>query len=514
MIGSDFGILPRLSCVLHPSLTSVADHTFTDWLFAEAAKGVTESDTPSQPEPSSPEPPTETAPPRDVPPHISNDSRRSVIPPRNGVYQQALSQTFSSSAPSQKRSASARSPSPSHPNKSRRTDVPTGPRAMYRDGSSGSSANPHPNARSLLDRVGGPAGPSRNSNGPNGFVHEDIQSRIDNIVNSSPDPTMMMPGGFPVMSGAGGMDMNAMAGMTNPLVLQEMMMNQMAMMAQMASSMGMMNGAPGQFGFPGVMPGDMGMLQGAGMSNGFQGPAMGGNGNGMNNSGRGRGGTRGGRGVGRGRGGSSALPARAKSPDVATAKDTSATPQSSPIVITEPTPTVPVSITLSSSAPLQRTGFVVPERPQSPTLCKFGLKCTNAHCRYAHPSPVATAESGVVLSNEACEKGKDCQDKDCIKSHVSPAVLNPQGLYHLFLVSSANSNDPSERPTSNFNRHPHPKFPSLTCSLSFWCSLHASGLFVHASSPIIWKPQPEQSFCTTVQVWGWLHACCMSVPTP
>jgi nuclear polyadenylated RNA-binding protein NAB2 len=297
---------------------------------------------------------------------------------------------------------------------------------MFRDGSSSSSANPHPSTRSLLDRVGGPAGPSRNGNMPNGFAHEDIQSRIDDIVNSSPDPNMMMPGGFPVMGGAGGMDMNAMAGMGNPLMLQEMMMNQMAMMAQMASSMGMMNGAPGQFGFPGVMPGDMGMLQGAGMSNGFQGSAMGGNGNGMNNNGRGRGGARGGRGVGRGRG-SGAL--RAKSPDVATTKDISATPQSSPIIITEPTPTVPVTPSFPS-APLQRTGFVVPERPQSPTLCKFGLKCTNAHCRYAHPSPVATAESGVVLSNEACEKGKDCQDKDCIKSHVSPAVLNPQGLYH------------------------------------------------------------------------------------
>lgn len=403
------------------------DHTFTDWLFAEAAKGVTETDTPSQPESSSLEPPTESALPRDIPPHISNDSRRSVNPPRNGVYQQALSQAFPSSASSQKRSASARSPSPSHPNKSRRTDVPTGPRAMFRDGGSSSSANPHPNTRSLLDRVGGPAGPSRNGNAPNGFAHEDIQSRIDNIVNSSPDQNMMMPGGFPVMGGAGGMDMNAMAGMANPLMLQEMMMNQMAMMAQMASSMGMMNGAAGQFGFPGVMPGDMGMMQGAGMSNGFQGSAVGGNGNGLNNSGRGRGGARGGRGVGRGRGGSSALPARAKSPDVATTKDKdiSATPQSSPIVITEPTPAVPVTPSFSS-APLQRTGFVVPERPQSPTLCKFGLKCTNAHCRYAHPSPVATAESGVVLSNEPCEKGKDCQDKDCIKSHVSPAVLNPQ----------------------------------------------------------------------------------------
>ena len=270
------------------------------------------------------------------------------------------------------------------------------------------------------------------------------------------------------------MDINAMTGMANPLMLQEMMMNQMAMMAQMASSMGMMNGAPGQFGFPGVMPGDMGMLQGAGMSNGFQGPAMGGNGSGMNNGGRGRGGTRDGRGVSRGRGGSSAPPPRAKSPDVATTKDTSATPQSSPIIITEPTSTVPVSTTSSFSAPLPRTGFVVPERPQSPTLCKFGLKCTNAHCRYAHPSPVATAESGVVLSNEACEKGKDCQDKDCIKSHVSPAVLNPQGLYQIMFslfrpliqIILANDHPATSTVTPALNSHPL----SIPCRFGAACT--------------------------------------------
>lgn len=490
-----------------------ADHTFTDWLFAEAAKGVTESDTPSQPESSSPET-LEAVASREAPPHIPNDSRRPLNPSRNGIYQQALSQTFPAAASSQKRSASARSPSPSHPNKSRRTDVPTGPRAMFHNGTSGSNAIPQPNTRSLLDRVGGPAGPSRNNNAPNGFAQEDIQSRIDNIVNSSPDPNMMMSGGYPVIGGAGGMDMNALAGMANPLMLQEMMMSQMAMMAQMASSMGMMNGAPAQFGFPGVMPGDIGMLQGGGMSNGFQGSSLGGNGNGLNNSGRGRGGARGGRGVGRGKGGSSVQPARAKSPDVAASKDISATPQSSSIIITEPAPTVLVSTPSFSSASLQRTGFVVPERPQSPTLCKFGLKCTNAHCRYAHPSPVATAESGVVLSNEACEKGKECQDKDCIKSHVSPAVLNPQSLSLIFIFSTANSNDPSERPTNDFNRRLHPKSSPLACSLSLRRCLHASGLFIYASSPIIRQLEPEQPLCTTVQVWCWLHTCYMLIPTP
>lgn len=216
-------------------------------------------------------------------------------------------------------------------------------------------------------------------------------------------------------------------------------MNQMALMAQMASSIGMMNGAP--FAGPGYpiqgMPGDMNMFQG-GMNNGYQGPQqMGGNAMNPNTGGRGRGGARGGRGgPTRGRGGSTSISTTPKSTDIAVtpAQDSATTPSTLPIAAPAPiTPntgrTLPTSLN-SVASPL-RSGFVVPERPQSPTLCKFNMKCTNAHCRYAHPSPVATAESGVVLSNEACEKGRDCQDKDCIKGHVSPAVLNPQRAYIL-----------------------------------------------------------------------------------
>lgn len=265
----------------------------------------------------------------------------------------------------------------------------------------------------------------RNGNGPNGYQHDDIQARIDNIVNSgSPEQSMMMNGGFPGMNG---MDMNQMAGMANPLMLQEMMMNQMALMAQMASTMGL----PQQFGGPGypmqgVMPGNMNMFP-DGMNNGFPGPQQMGVNSGMNTGGRGRGGARG-RGAGRGRGGmASSPPKMGESTSISSANDA---PAPQPLPIAAPTPvatSAPAASVIPSAAP-QRTGFVVPERPQSPTLCKFIVKCTNAHCRYSHPSPVATAESGVVLSNDPCEKGKDCKDKDCIKAHVSPAVLNPQGM--------------------------------------------------------------------------------------
>ncbi|KAF8967971.1 hypothetical protein BDZ97DRAFT_1977412 [Flammula alnicola] len=368
--------------------------SFTDWLFEEAAKGASDSDVLPQAPPTKSDQTPDPGPSREAPPHVASDSSRTAPSiPRTGIYQHALSQALPSGSNSaQKRTASARSPSPNHPNKSRRTDLPTGPRAMHRDGFT-PNGNLHPNTRSLLDRVGGPAG-----RGQKNFQRDEIQARIDNIVGSSPDANnMMMQPGFPGM----GMDMGAMAAanMTNPLMLQEMMMNQMALMAQMASTMGIINPATGQFGgqgFPmqGAMPGDMGMFQ-----------------NGMNPGGRG-GGQRGGRGTGRGRGGSASGVSSGQSGPV---KPTNGSINETPACC-------------RAAAPVTQTqpAYAIPERPQSPTLCKFALKCTNAHCRYSHPSPVATAESGIVLSNEACEKGKNCRDKDCIKAHVSPAVLNPQ----------------------------------------------------------------------------------------
>ncbi|KAF9071643.1 hypothetical protein BDP27DRAFT_1391537 [Rhodocollybia butyracea] len=405
------------------------DRSFTDWLFKEAAKGATETDPPLPELPSaeSSERPPDPASSRATSHPINDTSRRTSLPPRNGLYQQAISQALPSSSSSQKRTASARSPSPNHPNKIRRTDVPTGPRAMQqRDGRDG-------NPRSLLDRVGGPAVGNE----------DDIQARIDNIVNTG-DPNLMMAAGFPGMNG---MDMNAMAaGMANPMMIQELMMNQMALMAHFSGMMG-----PGQFsGFPmqGVMPQDMAVMQQN--MNGFQGQA------GQNGSSRGRGGVRGGRGVGRGRGGA---------PSAATSKveELSAEVSHSPApTIAAPTPspatTAPAASDVTSVPALSRPAYAVPERPQSPTLCKYGLKCTNAHCRWSHPSPVATVESGVVLSNDPCENGKDCKDKDCIKAHVSPATLKPQ----------EHSTPPST--TTHSHSHAFPSSSPVQCRFGAACT--------------------------------------------
>ncbi|CCL99187.1 uncharacterized protein FIBRA_01202 [Fibroporia radiculosa] len=448
------------------------DPSFVDWLFAEATKGAPESEAPSATTASTSTP---TPAVRESPPHTTENTRRPPNAPRSGgpLYQQAIAQALPSTSPSaQKRTASARSPSPTGPaNKLRRTDLPTGPRAMLRDG----PAPHHPRdsngpggSRSLLDRMA----PARNGHAP--YARDDIQARIDTITGGSPDPAMMMmASGFPM----GGMDIGGM-GMTNPLLLQEMMMNQMALMTQMAGAMGIMNPTMMNGGFPMQpgMGGDMGMFNGM--------PQQMANMDGPNGRGRGRGRAGAMRGAGRGRGGhsgssnapidgvqfsSSPPPAATPSPAPAT---TIAAP--TPIPAPKPAPVIASSSSTSSTASQARPGFIPPERPQSPTLCKFGLKCTNPVCRYSHPSPVATPESGVVLSNEACESGKNCKDKDCIKAHVSPAVLNPNATDHLkpstFVPTSApTAHTPTPcrygagctRPNCSFT---HPSRPSTTTS--------------------------------------------------
>ncbi|RDX49293.1 hypothetical protein OH76DRAFT_1556498 [Lentinus brumalis] len=391
---------------------------FVDWLFEQASKGAPEAAEPAAAEPSS-----SSQPPRDSPPHQAADNRRLPNGPRTGapLYQQALSQAIPTTSPTaQKRTASARSPSPAGrpAAKSRRTDLPTGPRAMQRDRDREGHGQ-----RSLLDRMG-----PRGGHGPHFNQHDDVQARIDSITNGSPDPNMMMMnGGFP-MNGMGGMDMAAMS-MANPMMLQELMMSQMAMMSQIAGAIGIMNPATGQFmnngGFP-MQPGMEMNPQFNGMNGGMGQGGVDGNGRGR---GRGRGGST--RGAGRGRGGHTGHHSTTDAPAIDSAQAAGSSPSMFqpvppiPATVSAPAIIAPTPLTPSSSIGSARPGFVAPERPQSPTLCKFGTKCSNPVCRYSHPSPVATAESGVVLSTEACERGKDCKDKDCVKSHVSPAVLNP-----------------------------------------------------------------------------------------
>lgn len=63
---------------------------------------------------------------------------------------------------------------------------------------------------------------------------------------------------------------------------------------------------------------------------------------------------------------------------------------------------------------------VLPSKPQQEQICKHGVECARPQCAYSHPSPVATKESGLVLSSEACDKQLKCEDPvRC------PACLSP-----------------------------------------------------------------------------------------
>ena len=453
-----------------------ADASFTDWLFAEAARISAPQTTSEPPAAAQAQPaatpvsssPSITQPKRDSP-SDSTRPRAQAIP----VFNQALNQALPSGS-GQKRTASARSPSPNMntANKARRMDgpLPTGPRAMHnRDGNAGQGG------RSLLDRVGGRARVGHNN-------RDEIQARIDAVTAQGGSPELLaqmaMNGGLP--GGGMGMmpDMNAMnamagmnmGGMVNQMALQEMMMNQMALMAQMATTMGILpnpqNQNQGQF--PAQANNNVHNRQG-------NGPQQQGN-----NAQPRRGGTptrRGGHGTSNG--------AQWVAPHI-TDQQQNAAPSNAPTASTAQSTAGPTTPSVASPTPVPgvaaQPGFTPPSRPQSPTLCKFGLKCTNALCRYAHPSPVATPESGIVLSTDACEAGKNCKDKDCIKSHVSPAavgVTSVPGQYHNFIschpchVLSLDCLAPAHKPAPTHTAPTAP--PQIPCRYGANCLKITSG---------------------------------------
>ncbi|KAF8583824.1 hypothetical protein K439DRAFT_1634039 [Ramaria rubella] len=406
------------------------ESNFTDWLFTETAKV-------AAPPSIATLPPTEqglsdsNSNLPEEPPHITNSTRRGG--PGTTLLQNALSGVHPPTGPSasrngpsanlpqstsaaQKRTASARSPSPSSssslPNKARRTDAPTGPRAMMdrsalMDRPLGGT-NHNPNGRSLIDRVG-PHNNRRGGLGGNNNLSpaqvSHIQAKIDGITGS--------PGPRHPMNGRGGQPpmpmpapMNGNNGMN--ITLQDMMVMNWDMMRQMANTIGMIApaGSVNNFGFPqqnvgAVTQPQMGGFTPGGAPGFAPGPPM--------RGGMGRGGAqnRGGMGGGGGRGGQ---PSQFGAPT-----RTQPLPAPAPAPALAPAPAAP------------GPSMTVPDRPGTPSLCKYALKCTNPQCRFSHPSPVATVESGVVLSTEFCPKGKDCKDKHCTLGHVSPSVANGTG---------------------------------------------------------------------------------------
>ncbi|KAG8907267.1 hypothetical protein FRB99_004961 [Tulasnella sp. 403] len=373
------------------------DSTFTDWLFSEknnpnlhpqSSANSTNKSAPTDQRRTSP-PPSDRVPSQNLPSRPLSTASRPL-------HQQALSSlssqapNSSSASPGQKRTSSQRSPSPTgHVAKRRLADLPDRPRAM-REESSATGPPPQRNTRSsLLDRVG-PRAP------PNGSDH--VQDRIRSVTQQQPgNPPSMHPqmaANFP-----NGVDPATMAMMQqqgfNPAMMGgvfppglEATMMAIQQFGQMAIQLGLVHnplGVPP----PNMMPPN----QFPGPNPPFQ--------------------------HDRRRNANGAPPKQPLSkPNPADAANSSNSTSTAQIATPTPTIEAPKPIPASSSA------LAVPSRPLSPTLCKFVTNCTNPQCRYSHPSPVATLESGVVLSTEPCEKGLDCKDKDCIKAHVSKAAKN------------------------------------------------------------------------------------------
>lgn len=382
------------------------DPSFTDWLFAEATKPLgTAPPPPTAPVKTSEPSPPPVPEPLPIPTFVDERSRDEVVHPGRRlqpgsarIYSQAVSGA-------QKRTASMRSPSPQGgPNKMpRRSDLPSGPRAMMREdgGNESGRGERRERPRSLRDRMGGFANGTNNL-GPNGPM-------------SGPPPNMMIgPGGFlgpmgPMPGPHGPMGMMGMdPSSMNQGALAEALMAQNHLLQNMMS---MMQG--------GMVPTMQGM-SGPMAPNGPNGPQVPSNGHGQGPQ----------RGRGRGRGGRGGAPVDGGHQAVSNGPNAPV-----PAKVVAPTPPTPVI-----QAPQQKTAVPaptpseLPNRPLSPTLCKFGVNCTNSLCRYSHPSAAATQESGIVLSTEACSEGRFCKDKDCKLSHPSSATGAPKSALPPFEI--------------------------------------------------------------------------------
>jgi nuclear polyadenylated RNA-binding protein NAB2 len=335
-------------------------------------------------------------------PTVNNDqrerdlSRRSGPPPR--LYNQAVTGA-------QKRN---RSPSPSgSPNKTprRQQDAPSGPRAMRGDRDQGEQNR----GRSLKDRVGG-------------FSRDGPQQQHP----MGPGPRF--PPGPPGMQPMGPFNPDVqMQGMNPNFAMTEMLVQQNALLQgllhTMANGMQMpLPGMPGMPGMPGLGP------------NGPPPPFNNRGGPGFHNNGR--------------QGGP---PSHRPGPN----GDNNSVPPPAQIQAGGENPG-PSRASIEAPQPIKGSIFNVSsnpalfDRPLSPTLCKFGVKCTNALCRWSHPSAAASAESGIVLSTEACAAGRHCQDKDCTLSHPSSST----SAYNRFSCIELVSNCLADIPPSTSHARP------------------------------------------------------------
>lgn len=90
----------------------------------------------------------------------------------------------------------------------------------------------------------------------------------------------------------------------------------------------------------------------------------------------------------------------------------------------------------------------LPTKPTSEQICKHNTACTKPLCGFSHSSAVATKESGLVLSSEACEAQLTCGDS--VGSFSPPFCPIPSELIQTKLGLSQIARLPSAKEHSHF----------------------------------------------------------------
>lgn len=169
--------------------------------------------------------------------------------------------------------------------------------------------------------------------------------------------------------------------------------------------------------------------------------------------------------------------------------------------------------------------IVLPSKPTDEQICKHGVDCTKPACAFSHPSPVATKESGLVLSSEACEKQLKCEDPVRFGSFLqcvhAPSLTISSLLGLLKIPRLARSEECSRlrhfhqrcradhlrspsRCARTSRRRPHCHPRRWREGLQVWRCVHEEGLCLLA--PLGWA---GRCWCErrdgAVQVGSWMH---------
>ncbi|KAK9457697.1 hypothetical protein V1511DRAFT_509138 [Dipodascopsis uninucleata] len=126
--------------------------------------------------------------------------------------------------------------------------------------------------------------------------------------------------------------------------------------------------------------------------------------------------------------------------------------------------------------PANQNGIKSENRGLKP-LCKFSLKCTNAECPFAHPTPANG--NALILRADDCPDGTSCSDENCDRSHPSPASLRSNSNH-----ATGNINDVVIAEAPAFEAVPKSAVILETCKFHPYCKNHGCK-FRHPLSAIL-----------------------------